>query len=144
MIKINNQYHTSFSGINKDKRTLMLSKEEQMPILIEKGAGVLNEKAQLQVPENGKFNRIFVAFNIPETPNEAVFTIEHDELNPKNSRRLSIGVHHNNMDRLFSNYVLKGTKQEILDYLKNKDNYKDILEIVNNLSEKTDEYYSSL
>ncbi|MCD7780279.1 MAG: hypothetical protein LUH05_06360 [Candidatus Gastranaerophilales bacterium] len=143
MDKINNQYQASFAGINKDN-PIMLSKEEQMPLLIKKGAEILNQNAERQVPENGKFNRVFVAFDIPETQNEAIISIEHDELNPKESRRLSVGVHHNNKDRLFSNYILKGTKKEILSYLNNTDNHKEILDSVNNLSQKTDEYYSSL
>lgn len=145
MNKINNNqnYINSFHGSNKDK-PVMLNKDERMKILIPECKKVLSDIAQREVPENGKFMRVYVDFEIPETMNKGIFTIEHDEKDPNKLRTLSLGVHHQNRDKLFSNYLLTGTKQEILDYLKDSANQDKLIETVNHLSEKTDDYYSSL
>ena len=94
--------------------------------------------------KNGKFRKIFVAFDIPQTQNEALITIEHDAIDPKTNRRLSVGVHRQNSDRITSNYIFKGPKKEVLDYLKNNDNQNELYKIVTDLSKSVDDYYSSL
>lgn len=146
MDKINknqNNYNTSFSGIRKDK-PVMLDKAAKMNILVPKSKEVLSDIAQREVPENGQFKKVFVSFKVPETQNEALITIEHDSKEPKTQRILSVGVHHQNSDRLVSNFLLKGTKKEILDYLKDDKNNQDIINYINHLSGKVDESYSSL
>ena len=85
-----------------------------------------------------------MSFAVPDTDNKALLGIEYDETEPKTQRRLFVGVHHNNSDRLTRNYLLKGTKTEILEYLKDDSNQQSIIDSVNTLSKKTDEYYSSL
>ena len=74
----------------------MLSKEEKMDILVPKCSDLLTKRAEREVPENGKFRRIFVAFEIPETQNETLFSIEpdakdfKDEIQPRYVFRLDI------------------------------------------------------
>lgn len=138
-----NNYNSSFSGIDKDKIP-MLSNDEKTNLLIEKSRDILYQRAEREVPENGKFIRVFVAFDIPETQNEALMIVEPDAIDPKINRRFSIGVHRQNSDRLTSNYIFKGSKKEILDYLKNNDNQSELYKIVTDLSKSVDDYYSSL
>ncbi len=138
-----NNYNSSFSGIDKDKIP-MLSDDEKTNLLIEKSRDILYQRAEREVPENGKFRKIFVAFDIPQTQNEALITIEHDAIDPKTNRRLSVGVHRQNSDRITSNYIFKGPKKEVLDYLKNNDNQNELYKIVTDLSKSVDDYYSSL
>lgn len=138
-----NQYNSSFSGIKKDKAP-MPDKNETTKLLVEKGMGILHKRAEREVPENGKFTRIFVAFDVPETQNEAMMAIEHDALNPKDLRRVSVGVHRLNSPRLESKYVFKGTKKEVLDFIKNKENLDKLFSSVNGLSDSVNDYYSSL
>ncbi|MBQ4077830.1 hypothetical protein IJD15_01445 [bacterium] len=145
-MKINNNYNkfnTQFSQAGKDS-PIMLTYEQKMNILVPKTKEVLAETAEKQVPENGLFRKVFVSFSVPDTDNKALLGIEYDEAEPKTQRRLFVGVHHNNSDRLTQNYLLKGTKAEILEYLKDNSNQQSIIDSVNNLSKKTDEYYSSL
>ena len=122
----------------------MLSKEEKMDILVPKCSDLLTKRAEREVPENGKFHRIFVAFEIPETQNETLFSIEPDAKDFKDIRRMSIAVHRKNSDRIISNYMFKGTKEEVLNYLKDEKNYAEFKQTVNSLSNSVDEYYSSL
>lgn len=144
MQRINGTNYTQqYSGINKGNLE-MLSKDEKMQILIPKCSDVLVQRAEKEVPENGKFRKIFVAFDIPETTNEALITIEADAKDYKNQRRVSIGVHHQNSDRVISNYMFKGTKQEIIEYLKDNNNFPEFTQIVNELSTAVDDYYASL
>lgn len=138
-----NQYNTSFSGIKKDKNS-MLTKDEKIKFLLKKGIGILHERAEREVPENGKFTKIFVAFDIPETQNEAIVSIEHDAINTKDLRRVSLGVHRLHSPRLESNYIFKGTKSEVLEFVKNQENIDKLYSSVNNLSSSVDNYYSSL
>ena len=138
-----NNNNISFNGIGKGQQRVSKN-ESTTDLLITKSREYLAQRAEREVPENGVFTRIFVAYDIPDTQNEAVIAIEHDEKEPKTQRRLSIGVHNQHSDRLFSNYVLKGTKEEILNFLNNKENQETIKTTISNLSKKTDEYYSSL
>lgn len=138
-----NNNSISFNGIGKGQQRVSKS-ESTTDLLITKSREYLAQRAEREVPENGVFTRIFVAYDIPDTQNEAVIAIEHDEKEPKTQRRLSIGVHNQHSDRLFSNYVLKGTKEEILNFLNNKENEETIKTTISNLSAKTDEYYTSL
>lgn len=144
MDNVNNNFNKTninFSGINKDKPQKMLSREERMNLLMSQVRTILLEDAERQVPENGQFRRVNTLFDIPETSNEGILSIEHDELEPKTQRRLKMSVRHENSDRLVSNYILKGTKKEILDYLKDDNNLAKLIEIANELSDKTDVFY---
>lgn len=146
MITVNNNnfnYVASFQAINKGKFRMQ---EEKSPMdnLVAKTMEFLSDRTEKEIPENGLFRKIFVAFDVPKTKNEALLLLEMDGEKPRTQRRLSVGVHHQNADRLTSNYLLKGTKKEIIEYLNNKDNKKEIIDAVKKLSDKTDDYYSSL
>lgn len=145
MDKINNnfKFNTSFKSINKDKPNMQENKL-LTDALVLKTREFLADRTEKEIPENGLFRKIFVAFDVPDTNNEALLLIEMDGEEPRTQRRLSIGVHHRNADRLTSNYVLKGTKKEIIEYLKDFSNQQFIIDTVKDLSDKTDEYYSSL
>lgn len=138
-----NNFNTNFSKANKDKPKV-LTYEQKMNILVPKTKEVLAESAQMQVPENGLFRKVFVTFSVPDTNNKAVLGIEYDENEPKTQRRLFVGVHHENRDAMVKNYILKGTKSEILEYLKDNSNQQNLIDTVNMLSTKADEYYASL
>jgi hypothetical protein len=81
---------------------------------------------------------------VPETNNQALMIVEQNSKEPKTQRNLLIGVRHKNRDRLTSNLLEVGTKQDILEYLKKEDNTQEIIDSVNHLSEKTDDFYSQL
>ena len=138
-----NNYNKPFSGTNKDK-PVMLDKEEKMKILTAKTKEVLSQAAEREVPENGRFSRVFVTFSVPESDNKAVFSIIHDDVDYKDKRQLSICVHRQNSDRMFSNFIMKGTKKEIIEFLNDERNNEELKQIVEHLSVKADDYYSDL
>lgn len=144
MITVNykNNYIASFQAINKGKNEMQEDKSK-MDNLVAKTMEFLSDRTDKEIPENGLFRKIFVAFDVPKTNNEAMLILEMDNEDPRTQRRLSVGVHHQNADRLTSNYLSKGTKQEIINYLNNKENQAEITESVKKLSDKTDDYYSS-
>lgn len=138
-----NNYNTSFNGIEK-KEQKMFDMNEAMTVLMNACKDGLCNAAERKVPENGIFGKVSVAFTIPKSDNKGLLYITHNGENPKTQRVLSVGVHHKNSDRMISNILAEGTKEEILSYLKSGENTQELIDIVNHLSDKTNEYYSSL
>ena len=95
-----------------------------------------------EVPENGKFKPISIAFDIPKTRNEASLKIDYDGVNPKDGRILKLDVRRNGTSRLFSHHIIYGTRKEIMNYLKSPD-LDELGKYVDNLSKAVDDYYSS-
>ena len=138
-----NNYNTSFKSINGDK-PMTFDNNALMNTLMSKCKELLVEKGERQIPENGKFLKFSIGFEIPNSDNMGMFVVDYDPDEPKDKRILSVGVHHKNSDRLTSNIIAIGTKKEILEYLKTDNNTQSLVDIVDNLSEKTSEYYNSL
>lgn len=101
----------------------------------------LSERAEKEVPENGKFTGISVSYLIPDSQNIGKCIIKYDPLNPKDSRRLYAGVNRAGSDRLVSVELLKGSKKDILNYLSKQENQKEVIENIKDLSKEVDEYY---
>ncbi len=141
--KNSNNYNTNFNGVNNDSNNTAKN-QDKMEILMNRLCEVLSERTENEVPENGKFSPISVSFSIPQTNNKAKAIVEYDALAPKNLRRLSIASHHANSDRLISTYILRGTKQEIIDYINNPQNQKKLIKLADELSDSVNEYYSNL
>ena len=141
--KNSNNYNTNSNGINNNGVDTA-EKQDKMEILMRRLCEVLSKRTENEVPENGKFSPISVSFSIPQTNNKAKAIVEYDALAPKNLRRLSIASHHANSDRLVTTYVAKGTKQDIIDYLKNHENQERLVKLANELSDSVNEYYSNL
>lgn len=121
-----------------------LSFEERLDRLFSKCKEAFVSELDRRIPQNGMFSQIGTALKIPGTNNVAVLIISADMENPKEMRNLQVGVKHQNSDRLISNYVLNGTKQEIIDFLANNKNDEEIKFLIKTLSKETDRYYSSL
>ena len=121
-----------------------LVKKMELPEIITKSRAELTDMIERMVPENGKFYKVGVTFDIPNTFNEAILTVMHDAENPKNLRQLNVGIHHRNSDKLFSMYTQKGTNGDILNYLKQPNCESDILKQIKDLSKTMEDHYSSL
>ena len=117
-----------------------VSQEKNLDNFVDGSCRHLAEIAEREVPENGKFLRVIMGFVVPEEPDKkAKIIISHDTLNPKTSRRLAIEVVKNNDDRAHKTYIFKGTKKEILDYLKDDKNYPKIVENIKQLMANVNE-----
>ncbi len=119
---------------------IKLNDDQKLDKLIEGVQEYIAEHGERQIPENGKFSsRVGLFFDIPGTQNEAVLSVSHDEVDPKNQRRFSVGVRKRNSDKVTSEFLAKGTKKEILDYVKDKSNYPAIKKAVLELSKHVDD-----
>ena len=143
-MNVNNNIQNYSINFGKTDRQMEPSKDEKLTFVLEKCKEILFDASQRRMPENGKFSKFSIGFKVPETDNQGVLIVDFDANNPKDSRILSLGVHHKNSDRLISNILKTGTKQEILEYLNCNDNLAELIKTTNHLSDKTDEYYSSL
>jgi len=122
-------------------KTVTSEFDEAMDAMIGKCQEILYSRSEREVPENGQFSRIGAVFKIPDTSNEAVLSFIYDETNPKTQRLFTVGVHHQNSDKITSEILKNGTKQEIRDYLNNPENTDEIKKSVIRLSEYVDKYY---
>ncbi len=146
MIRLNNNfgnYAASFCGVRKGSDT-MPDKDTVLKKIVTTSNGLLAEAACRQVPENNKFVPVSIDYKLPSSQNRAKVTVEYDNITPENQRRISVGVYHQNRDRVISNYLYKGTKNEVIEYLKDEKNQQAFIDAIKTLSDKTDEYYSSL
>ena len=124
---------------NKEVKKPMRTKDEIIDLFIDKGTEHLANRAEREVPENGQFTHIFVAFDVPESENEAILEISHNPLDPKTKRNFSVNVHRKVSDMFVSQNLFTGTKKEMLEYLKNKDIQTNIASSVKELSASVDE-----
>lgn len=145
MDKINNTNlnKTAQSNLNKGNSP-MPDRDEIIKKLTNMAVSYLKDVSERAVPENGKFTNSFVTIELPESQNIALISIEPSAKEPKTQRILLVGVHNKHSDRIFSNYMFTGTKKEVLDYIDGGKNNSEIIESINTLSKKADDFYSSL
>ena len=104
-MNIENNYKNNSINFRKTEAKMEPTKDEKLTVVLEKCKELLFEAAQLRMPENGKFSKFSIEFEIPQTNNQGVLTIDFDANDPKNMRLLTLGVHHKNSDRLISNIL---------------------------------------
>lgn len=138
---INSSHLSNFKG--GFKNVMQTNSQDKFNIATINATALLALKAEREMPENGKFANVSLAFEIPNSQNIAHFTIECDNENFKDTRRLSIGTSRKGSDRLTSIQLSKGTKKEILNYLNNKDNIELIKKALFETSSSIDEYFST-
>lgn len=110
--------------------------EEKMRQLFQKVAEVLVEHAQARVPETGSFRKVGVDAEIRDEDWECTLGIEESYLSDT-ERRVTLGVHQKNSDRLVSNYLFRGTKQEVLNWLASPEALPQIIEACDHLITKS-------
>ncbi len=124
---------TGASNVQEDK--------SDMDYFVNKTFEVLSQRVENEVPENGKYKPIAVSFKIPESVNTAKMIVGYDEVNPKDFRRLFVGVQRTGYDKMESYQLLKGTKKEILEYLNNPLNKGVVFKYIEELSKNIDSGY---
>mgnify|MGYP004574361519 CR=1 FL=1 len=93
------------------------------------------------VPENGDFAPRRFSFDIPDTQNESIYTLEVDKNNPKDQRIFSIGASRKGSDMLVSCVLCNGTKKEIIDFLKDDKNNELFKKVVQETSDAIDDKF---
>lgn len=133
-----------FTGMPRETNEPMKSRDDLLKRIVPSSSKSFSEFIISKVPENGKFQPFSFSYVIPGTTNKVKMTVEYDGQDPKTQRRLSVGVHHKDRDRLTSEYILKGTKKEIMSYLQDDKNYDFLRKTINELCDQTEAYYNSL
>ena len=142
--QVNNNQNIDANAYRKQiiEKLAVMSDEEKIALFSMNAGGLLAQKAEYDVPENGKFTKSELTFKIPGTQNEAHYFIVHDPIEPKDQRRFSIGVTRDGSDRLTAIQLKKGTKKEILEFLQDKNNADLFKNTLMEASNSTDEYFS--
>ena len=135
------KYNSSCTGLQKEKIKMPIE-ENELNILTSKMREVLLQRIEKELPENGKFAPISVSYTMPETQNKIKIIAEYDPIEPKEQRRLLLSSYRLGSDRMVSSYILKGTKKELMDYIKQDESQNKIIKIADELSKSVDEYYS--
>ena len=139
-IQYKNNYNVFRANI---KNSMEKSTEEQFKISALNAKTLLAAKAEMEVPENGKFARVGIVYQIPDTQNIARYGIEYDELEPRNTRRFLIGVNRKGSDMLTSIYLTKGSKKEILEFLNDDSNEELIIATLKDLNNSVENNYKA-
>ena len=134
---INNYtYNPNFRYGGYKKSMQNSRKADGIELLINKSMEALKAAAEYQVPENSRFRRVYAAFDMPENPYEALISLSCDELQPKDMRRISAAVHKPKSSKYYIQYIFKGTKNDILQYLSDEKSQTEIKNALKELSEK--------
>ena len=97
------------------------------------------DDCEYQVAENGKCAPYIFYLNDSHAQNRVRYAVEYDPNEPKEQRILSIGVSKLYNDKMVQEFVFKGTKKEILEYLKSQDSKDEIYQAILRLSNKIEE-----
>lgn len=144
MTFINNANNTPLNFKGTQKVALdNLSDNDKTKLAAKSAVNYLKENIERTVPENGEFSKraAAVAFKIEGTQNFAKLSVEHSPTNPKNERVVLLSVFRQGSDKLFSNYILDGTKKDIVEYFKNDKLSEQVYETAQGLSDKVDKHY---
>lgn len=126
------------------KKVSEMNVDELLALRAQNAALMLCDRAQYEVPQNGKFIPLSLEFEIPGTLNKGKYCVEHDEINPKDLRRFSIGAYRKGSDEIHKEYLGKiggMTKKELLEFLENEDNFELFRKTLKSVSDDVDNNY---
>lgn len=95
----------------------------------------LAEKAQDHVPESGRFQKYTIAGHFTGENIRGILGIE-EGYQSDSSRCVSLGVCCYGDDRMVSNFLFTGTKQEVLEWLKSPEGQQEIVNAYIHLEDK--------
>lgn len=108
---------------------------------IKEALSSLAKDGERNIPENGKFHPRAVYLDVVGTQNNGRVAVEFNPKEPNAGRVLNVGVSRNRSDKITSRYLKEGTKNEILNYLKNEESTDEVQSCIKELSKKVDEQY---
>ncbi|MBQ9246056.1 hypothetical protein IJ182_07310 [bacterium] len=150
MTKINNNkypiYNSQTAKAVRKAKKVAKSKEQVLQGLTKASSELLCTLVERDVPEHGPIQKLVVVkFDIPDSNNVTLLSVENSAENKLENRDLIVGVRHKLRDRLTSNILVnRKNKKEILQYLRDPKNQPEIIDSIKNLSKKTDDYYNTL
>lgn len=116
-----------------------LTREEQLNKLFQTVAELLVKNAKEGVPETGSFQKLTVGGKIKGADYESILGIEQS-YQAENERRVTLGMHRTGDDRLVSNDLFKGTKEEVLAWLESPEGLEQIIEAYKHLEARVKDF----
>lgn len=95
----------------------------------------LAEKAQDNVPETGHFQKYTIAGHLTGDNVRGILGIEK-AYQSDSARCVSLGVYCDGDDRMVSNFLFTGTKQEVLEWLESPEGQQEVVDAYIRLEEK--------
>lgn len=115
----------------------MLFHKQKMNKLIRKTLEAMTLSVQKNVPQQGAFRQVGVRYQYPGNRFKGMLYVEEDRLQA-GSCRLVAAMYRIGEDRQVSNYLMKGTKEEILDYLKAEKTVSELIGVFAHLKKKVE------
>ena len=116
----------------------MADKRKQLNILFEAVTEHLVRLARDQVPETGSFRRVSMGGYRKGHPFHSILGIE-ESYESETMRRISLGMYREGEDRVISNYLFRGTKQEVIAWLEDPENRQEIIDTFEHLESRLEE-----
>jgi len=141
MIRSKNLQFKGYTGMSA-KETEPTNKKfdvEKLEDFNKKALDKIVENAEFQLAENGKCAPYIFYLNDSYSQNRIRYAIEYDPNNPKEQRVFSIGVSKQYNDKMAQEFLFRGTKKEILEYLKSPEAQEEIYGTILKLVEKIEE-----
>ena len=108
--------------------------------LLPEARDMMVQRIQSEVLPTGKYTGISVSFWLKDTENTAFFMYIYDVLGDGSTRRLSLGVRHENSAYKITTPIFKGTNEETLEFLDFSDEQiNEYTERIMELSDDADE-----
>ncbi len=126
---------------DREKNAAPETDAEKLELLMGKALDYLLQWLETQTPDSGHFKRSPVLFDIPGTRNVAFLEVQHHTTAPPAERSASVGVLRDGTDRMYSNFLMRGTKAEILEYLRAGERKAMLESSVMRLSRNVDKYW---
>ena len=117
----------------------MDDKRKKLNILYETVMKQLVQAAREEMPETGTFRRITVVGYCKGSPLRSILGIE-ESYSSETQRYITFGMYREGEDRITSNYLFKGTKQEVLAWLETPENREQVIDAYEHLEDKAKEW----
>lgn len=121
------------------ERNISMTREEQIFKLFEAVAELLVKKARELVPETGSFQKVCIEGHYSGTDCHSYLSIENSHRS-ETERQVTLGVFREGYDKLVSNYLYTGTRQEVLSWLESREGLKQIIKAYEHLEEKAKDW----
>ncbi|MGN0968935.1 MAG: hypothetical protein ACI4O3_06645 [Oscillospiraceae bacterium] len=125
--------------MKQKKKTL--TPEERIRLLIPQGMEVLRGFVEQHVPEQGRFQPVFVTFDYPGTDYEGVLRVEYDETEAAGTgRRLTATMHPAGSDKAVFHTIWRGDRRQLIGWLSEQDNAGELRESYGQLKAAVDRF----
>lgn len=112
-----------------------LTHEQQMHKLFGAVTELLAKNIEAHIPGTGSFRTVDVGGHVKGSQYHSSLRVE-ESYRSETERRVALGVYRDDDDRLVSNYLFHGTKQEVINWLSSPQALEEIIAAYEHLEKK--------